>query len=136
MWYLANPENNRKVVERAPGEWWCEHSGSRVPKPVRRFVFQARIVDQGGEAFCQVFDDAGQALLRQTADQLAEARQGDRPEAFKAALRAACWETWSLRLRLTVQEYNGELRKRYAVADVQPMDWALESRRMIQALQG
>jgi hypothetical protein len=53
---------------------------------------------------------------------------------FSAALTGAAWGEWVLRLKAQAQEYQGEARVRYAVADIKPVDWAVESRRLLEGL--
>lgn len=42
LYYAANPDNNRKVVEQGPGQWYCEYSGTTLPTMVRRYILQVR----------------------------------------------------------------------------------------------
>jgi replication factor A1 len=133
LWYLAAPDpeaNNRKVVEQGPGAFFCEANGRTYARAVRRYIFQARLIDASGELPVQVFNEQGEALLGMTADALSELRERD-PPAFAAALRRACWTQWALRLKAAAQEYNGEVRARYAVVEARAFDFAAETRRLL-----
>lgn len=56
------------------------------------------------------------------------------PATFNALLSDASWTEWVLRIKAQAQEYNGEIRKRYAVADIKPMDYNLEARRTLDLI--
>eukprot|EP00887_Chlorella_sp_A99_P001665 scaffold8.g1665.t1 len=96
MWYTANPENGRKVVEQAPGVYYSEYDGKTVPVMVRRYVMRVK--------------------------------------RYAAVLRNATWTDWVLRLKASTQEYNGEQRQQYVVADMKPMSYATESRRLLELI--
>lgn len=44
LYYPANPENNRKVVETGDGQWYCEFSGTTLPSMVRRYILQVSLL--------------------------------------------------------------------------------------------
>ncbi|KAL6771853.1 RFA3 [Auxenochlorella protothecoides x Auxenochlorella symbiontica] len=135
LYYAANPENNRKVVEQGPGQWYCEYSGTTLPSMVRRYILQAKVVDESGECFVQVFNDQAQELLGMSADDLAALKDAE-PSRFLATLKAASWKDWALRVKASAQEYNGEQRQRFALAEIKPLDFAAESRRMLSLISG
>ena len=63
-----------------------------------------------------------------------EIRESD-AAAYKAALVQSQWNEWTMRVKCQAQEYNGEIRKRYAIIDAQPVNYAKESRRILQLIE-
>ena len=132
MWYLACPENNRKVVEQ-DGGFFCEYDGRTYAKATRRYIMQARFTDASGELPVQIFNDQAEILLGRTADDVSDVRDSD-PARFSALLHSATWTEWVLRLKSQAQEYNGETRQRYAVVEIKPMDYVVETKRALEAI--
>lgn len=133
MWYMACPENNRKVTEQGPGQYYCEYDGKTYPTMTRRYIMQVKVADVSGESYVQVFNDQAEQLLGSTADELAAMREGG-GGAYEAALRRATWTQWVLRLKAQAQEYNGEQRQRLSVAELRPADFVSESRYLLSEI--
>lgn len=135
MWYLACPENNRKVVEQDGGGFYCEYDGQTYSTAVRRYIMQARFADDSGELPIQVFNDQAEKLLGQSADALSSVKESNIAR-YTAILKDAAWDEWVLRVKAQAQEYNGEVRQRYAVADIQPIDFVAETKRTLEMILG
>ncbi|KAI7845557.1 hypothetical protein COHA_000848 [Chlorella ohadii] len=133
LYYMANPENNRKVVEQGPGQYYCEYDGTTLSSMVRRYIFNAKVMDESGEAYVQVFNDQAEQLLGMKADELAEIRESD-AKRFQDVLKSALWRDNVLRLKAQAQEYNGETRQRYALQDIRSTDYAAECRRLLSLI--
>jgi replication factor A1 len=133
MWYLACPENNRKVVEQDGGGFYCEYDGQTYSTAVRRYIMQARFADDSGELPIQVFNDQAEKLIGQSADALSSVKESNIAR-YTAILKDAAWGEWVLRVKAQAQEYNGEVRQRYAVADIQPIDFVAETKRTLEML--
>lgn len=134
LYYLACPENNRKVVEQG-GQYYCEYDGRLYPSATRRYIMQAKAMDTTGVLPIQIFNDQAEVLLGKNADDLHAVREKAETE-FSAVLKDAAWTEWVLRIKAQAQEYNGETRQRYAVADMQPLNFVTESRRTLDLIQG
>lgn len=102
LYYLACPENNRKVEEQGPGQFYCDYDGKTYPSAVRRYIMSARLTDGSGELPVQVFNDQAEVLLGKSADDLHELRESD-PARFKALLKDATWTEWVLRVKAQAQ---------------------------------
>lgn len=134
LYYLACPENNRKVVEQGPGEFFCEYDGKTYPNAVRRYIASARVIDESGVLPVQIFNDQAETILGKQADRLHDIRESD-PASYKSALAHSTWHEWTMRVKCQAQEYNGEVRKRYAIIDVQPVNYVSETRRILQLIE-
>lgn len=133
LFYMANPENNRKVVEQGPGQYFCEYDGTTLSSMVRRYIFNAKVMDVSGECSVQVFNEQAEQLLEMKADELAELRETDAKQ-FQEVLKSVLWKDNVLRLKAQAQEYQGEVRQRYAIVDIKPFAYAEESRRLLSIL--
>lgn len=51
------PTSPPQVVEQGPGQYFCEYDGTTLASMVRRYIFNARVMDESGEANIQVFND-------------------------------------------------------------------------------
>lgn len=134
LYYLACPENNRKVVEQGPGEYFCEYDGKTYPSAVRRYVASARVIDDSGILSAQIFNDQAEIIFGKQADRMHEIRESD-AAAYKTALAQSQWNEWTMRVKCQAQEYNGEIRKRYAIIEAQPINYAKESKRILQMIE-
>ncbi len=102
LYYLACPDNNRKVTEQAPGEFFCEYDGKMYPHAVRRYIAAARIVDSSGILMTQIFNDQAEIIFGKQADRMHEIRESD-PGMYKAALTKSTWNEWTMRLKCQAQ---------------------------------
>ena len=133
MYYLACPENNRKVVEQGPSEFYCEYDGKTYPTAVRRYVANARVMDSSGMINASLFDEQATAVFGKTADRLHELRE-EAADVYKTALNKATWQEWSFRVKAFANMWEGNLRKKYAVIDAKPINYVAETRRVLAAL--
>ncbi|KAF8058336.1 RPA1B [Scenedesmus sp. PABB004] len=133
MYYLANPENNKKVEPR-DGRYWCEGDARYVDAAQHRYVLQAKVADATREMYVSMFNDQGAALLGCSADELAAKQAGDEA-GFKRAVGGAKWSEWAMTLTARAREYNGERRMRYTVTRMAPVDYAAEGHRLLALIQ-
>lgn len=132
LYYAAAPGNNRKVVEQ-DGEWYCEFDGQKYSTMTRRYIAQARVMDTTGELPVQVFNDQAEMLLGMTADELAAVRESNDVQ-YRDVMKRVMWSEWMVKVKAQTQEYQGEQRQRYAVVELKPVDYAVESRRLLEAI--
>lgn len=57
MYYLANKENNRKVVERDEGTYYCEYDGKTYDTAELRYSVSMKIADFTKECWVNAFND-------------------------------------------------------------------------------
>ncbi|WIA41863.1 hypothetical protein OEZ86_009188 [Tetradesmus obliquus] len=134
MYYLANPENGKKVEPRE-GRFWCEAESRYVDAAQNRYVLTARVADATRETYVNIFNDQGVQLLGASADELAAQRGADEAS-FAGTLAGAKWSEWLMTLAARSREYNGERRMRYTVVRMAPVDYAQEGHRLLQLIQG
>ncbi|KAG2486706.1 hypothetical protein HYH03_014635 [Edaphochlamys debaryana] len=133
MYYLANPENGRKVVDQGGGRFWSEADGRAIEKPEHRYVLGVKLADHTGEAVVQLFNKEAEAVMGMKADELAALKEAG-GEGFAAALRTAQWKPWQVVVMSKAREYNGERRVRHTAHRVDPVDWAAEGMRLVSLI--
>ena len=110
-WYAACPEegNNKKVIERPDGTWFCEGTQKEYAATEYRFILSIKVVDETGAQWLTLFNDQAKQLLGHSADDLQALREGD-TNAYDQIIRQACWSDASYRLRVKAETYNEEQR--------------------------
>ncbi|KAK3282652.1 Replication protein A 70 kDa DNA-binding subunit B [Cymbomonas tetramitiformis] len=107
MYYLACPEEglNYKVVEENGG-YWCEANQKRYPNFKRRYIMSFQAMDNHASCWVSTFNEQAEAILGQTADELAELRECD-SKRYERTLKEACWRSYNMRFKVKTDEYNG-----------------------------
>ena len=132
-------------MRQADGRLWCEGDGKFVEAAEHRYIFLARVEDESGEAYLNVFNNDGARLLGgKTADELAamkaeeegggENGNGGGEDALRRVLKNAQWTPWVFTVQCKSREYNGERRMRYSVMGAAPVDYREQAARMLAAL--
>ncbi|KAL3141009.1 hypothetical protein ABBQ32_005523 [Trebouxia sp. C0010 RCD-2024] len=135
MYYQACPDNNRKVVEQN-GQWYCEYHGKTYPSMVRRYVTTLQCTDHTAELTLNAFNEQVEGLLGMSADDLAMLKEGnpEKQRQYQALLKKVQWQDFVVRIQTRTREYEGQLRMRYTVQSMKPVEYVAESKRMIEAL--
>lgn len=135
MWYLACPEPgvNNKVVEDN-GRYWCEATQKHYDNFNRRYVVSMKALDSTGDGWLSVFDQQATEILGITADELAQLR--DKADgSYERKIKQACWKEYVVRLSVRTDEYQDVLRKRCMVTRCSPVDFQMESKRLLRLIQ-
>ncbi|KAL0890497.1 hypothetical protein Bca101_014480 [Brassica carinata] len=110
MWYQACKTCSKKVTEAMDSGYWCE-----------------------GEAWFSSFNEEAEKIIGCSADELNKLRsEGGEVNEFQTKLKEATWSSHVFRISVTQNEYNGEKRQRVTVKAVAPVDFAAESRLLLQ----
>jgi len=130
--YVACPETNKKCTEQGNGSWICEannktYSDSEV---VRRYIMSVTTNDETGCQWLTAFDDAGQHLLKQTANDLFQKQEQKDPE-FEGAFAEACFKEYIFKLRCKQETYNDETRLKCMIQTVSPVNFVSESTNLL-----
>ncbi|KAG1661128.1 hypothetical protein FOA52_011858 [Chlamydomonas sp. UWO 241] len=133
LYYMAHPETGRKVVEQSNGSFISESDGKVCDKPQPRYVFQFKLVDATGEVWTNIFGGEAEALLGCTADELV-AQKSESEESVEARIKAAQWNEWAITVSSRTRDYNGERKMRHTVMALKPVDYAKESRRLLDLI--
>ncbi|KAI0345302.1 replication factor-A protein 1 [Trametopsis cervina] len=115
---------NKKVTEQHDG-WKCEKCDRSWPKPSYRFILSMAVADSSGQAWLQGFNDAGQVVFGTSADELMELKERD-DEQFNRAIAKAIGSTFNFTCRAKQETFNEQVRVRYAILKILPLDYRSE----------
>lgn len=135
MYYAACPEegNNKKVVEEN-GKWYCEATQKTYDTCRRRYILRMKVSDASGAGWVNVFHEQACEMLGVDAETLHKLRESD-PAAYERRVKAAQFDTWSLKIKSKTEEYQGESRRRLTVAHCARPDYAAEAKHLLSLIQ-
>eukprot|EP00941_MAST-03F_sp_MAST-3F-sp1_P004723 g4723.t1 len=136
-WYPACPEegNNKKLVQRPDGTWFCEANQKAYDKPEYRYILPLCVSDSSGQQWITAFSDFAQMIVGKSANEMQELMTNDK-EKFEAEMKERIlFRQFVMRLRVKEERYNDQARMRMTIMRCQPVKYVLESRQMISAIQ-
>ncbi|KAG8379305.1 hypothetical protein BUALT_Bualt07G0074600 [Buddleja alternifolia] len=134
MWYRACKTCNKKVTEAFGSGYWCEGCQKNEQDCSLRYIMVVKVSDASGEAFLSVFNDQAEKIIGCTADELNELKSQDGGNDFQMKLKEATWVPHLFRVSVATNEYNNEKRQRITIRAVAPIDYATESKYLIEEI--
>ncbi|CAH8388066.1 unnamed protein product [Eruca vesicaria subsp. sativa] len=133
MWYRGCKTCNKKVTEAMDSGYWCEGCQKKDDECSLRYIMAVKVSDSTGEAWFSAFNDEAEKMIGCTADELnmLKSEEGEGNE-FQTKLKEATWSSHLFRVSVSQQEYNSEKRQRITVRGVAPVDFAAETRLLLQ----
>ncbi|OCH92109.1 replication factor-a protein [Obba rivulosa] len=117
---------HKKVVEVTDG-WRCEKCSVTHEKPQHRYIVSAAVADWSGQLWFQGFHDAGQVIFGMTADELVEIRENNDSQ-YQNVLERAVGSTYNFVCRAKQDSYNDNIRTRYGISRIEPLNYAEEGK--------
>uniref|UniRef100_A0A2N9HEW6 Replication protein A subunit n=1 Tax=Fagus sylvatica TaxID=28930 RepID=A0A2N9HEW6_FAGSY len=108
MWYRACKTCNKKVTEALGAGYWCEGCQKNDEECSLRYIMVVRVSDASSEALVSLFNDDAEKIVGCSADELDKLKSQN--------------------------EYNNEKRQRITVRAVAPVDFAAESRFLLEEI--
>ncbi|KAL5544628.1 hypothetical protein UlMin_008412 [Ulmus minor] len=135
MWYRACKTCNKKVTEAIGSGYWCEACQKNDEECSLRYILLVKVSDASGEAFVSAFNEEGEKIIGCSADELDKMKPQDGEEnLFQVKLKQATWVPHLFRVSVTQNEYNNEKRQRITVRAIAPVDFAAESRFLLEEI--
>ncbi|XP_051115840.1 replication protein A 70 kDa DNA-binding subunit B [Andrographis paniculata] len=134
MWYRACKTCNKKVTEAVDAGYWCEGCQKNEQDCNLRYIMVVKVSDATGEAYFSVFNEQAEKIIGCTADELNELRSQDGESSYQMKLKEAMWRAQLLRVSVTPHEYNNEKRQRITVRSVAAVDYAAESKYLLEQI--
>ncbi|CAH8270432.1 unnamed protein product [Arabidopsis lyrata] len=133
MWYRACKTCNKKVTEAMDSGYWCEGCQKKDQECSLRYIMAVKVSDSTGETWFSAFNDEAEKIIGCTADELnnLKSEEGEVNE-FQTKLKETTWSSHLFRISVSQQEYNSEKRQRITVRGVSPIDFAAETRLLLQ----
>ncbi|RZC59909.1 hypothetical protein C5167_007208 [Papaver somniferum] len=133
MWYQACKTCNKKVTTGHVSGYFCDGCQKNVDKYSLRYILALRVSDPSGEAWVSTFNDQAEKILGCSADELDKIKQQDEKE-FHLKLKQATWTPHLFRVSVAQNEYNGEKRQRITIRAEAPLDFAVESKYLLEEM--
>ncbi|KAK7388866.1 hypothetical protein VNO78_23693 [Psophocarpus tetragonolobus] len=135
MWYRACKTCNKKVIESVDSGYWCEGCQKSDEQSSLRYIMVARVSDASGEGFISIFNEEAEKIVGCSADDLDNLKsQEGEDNPYQLTLKQATWAPHLFRVSVTQNEYNSEKRQRITARAVVPVDFAAESRLMLEEI--
>ncbi|CAE6422825.1 unnamed protein product [Rhizoctonia solani] len=133
MYPACGSDNCSKKVTEVHDGWRCEKCEKSFPKPNYRYIMSLSVADYTQTAWLQVFNDPGELILGMTASELHELKE-ENEASYIAAIEKATSQTWIFQCRAQQSTYQDQSRVRYGVNRAHKVDYAEESRALLEAI--
>ncbi|KAK9278051.1 hypothetical protein L1049_027609 [Liquidambar formosana] len=133
MWYRACKTCNKKVTDAIGSGYWCEGCQKNDEECSLRYIMVVKVSDASGEAWVSVFNEQAEQIIGCSADELdkLESQEGDQ-NLYQLKLKEATWVPYLFRVSVVQNEYMNEKRQRITAKSVAPVDFAAESRLLLE----
>ncbi|XP_043704466.1 replication protein A 70 kDa DNA-binding subunit B [Telopea speciosissima] len=133
MWYRACKTCNKKVTETVGSGYWCEGCQKNDEECSLRYIMVVKVSDPSGEAWLSVFNEQAEKIIGCTADELDRMKSEDM-DAYNLKLKEATWVPHLFRVSVAQNEYMNEKRQRITARTQALLDFAAESRYLIEEI--
>ncbi|VVA27628.1 PREDICTED: replication [Prunus dulcis] len=135
LWYRACKTCNKKVTEAIGSGYWCEACQKNDEECSLRYILVARVTDASGEAYLSLFNEEAERVIGCSADELDKLKSQEGEEnVYQLKLKQATWVPHLFRVSVSQNEYNNEKRKRITARAVAPVDFAAESKFLLEEI--
>ncbi|KAK9278587.1 hypothetical protein L1049_028159 [Liquidambar formosana] len=133
MWYRACKTCNKKVTDAIGSGYWCEGCQKNDEECSLRYIMVVKVSDASGEAWVSVFNEQAEQIIGCSADELdkLKSQEGDQ-NLYQLKLKEATWVPYLFRVSVVQNEYMNEKRQRITAKSVAPVDFAAESRLLLE----
>ncbi|XP_031489389.1 replication protein A 70 kDa DNA-binding subunit B [Nymphaea colorata] len=133
MWYRACKTCNKKVTEAIGSGYWCEGCQKNDVESSLRYIMVVRVTDSSGEAYVSTFNEQAEKIIGCTADELEMIKSEDE-KSYQSKLKEATWMPHLFRVSVVQSEYMNEKRQRITVRAEAPVDWAAETKHLLEKI--
>ncbi|XP_027121735.1 replication protein A 70 kDa DNA-binding subunit B-like [Coffea arabica] len=134
MWYRACKTCNKKVTEAIGSGYWCEGCQKDDNECSLRYIMVVKVSDASDEAWLSVFNEEAEKILGCSADELNKLKTEEGETSYQMKLKEATWVPHLFRVSVTPHEYNNDRRQRITVRAIVPLDYAAESRYLMEEI--
>ncbi|PWA96587.1 replication factor-A protein [Artemisia annua] len=134
MSYRACKTCNKKVTESMDSGYWCDTCQKNESDCSLRYILSAKFSDVSGAAWFSVFSDDAEKIIGCSADDLDKMKSQDDSSEYQTQLKKASWVPHLFRVMVQPREYNNEKKQRITVKAVTPVDFAAESKFLLEEI--
>eukprot|EP01126_Amoeba_proteus_P050374 TRINITY_DN5945_c0_g1_i2.p1 TRINITY_DN5945_c0_g1~~TRINITY_DN5945_c0_g1_i2.p1 ORF type:complete len:167 (+),score=36.72 TRINITY_DN5945_c0_g1_i2:1039-1539(+) len=139
LYYISCPNEGckfKKVLQRDDGTWFCERCNqvySSEEGLVPRYVLTLNVADFSAMAWCNMFNEVGQILLKVDAATIKALRENN-DLAFEHLFLSCCYQEWIMKLKSNVDYYKDEARMKSTILWMEPVDYVHESKNLLNKI--
>ncbi|KAK1427233.1 hypothetical protein QVD17_15916 [Tagetes erecta] len=134
MYYQACKVCKKKVTQEIGSGYWCQECQKTYPDCSLRYIMSAKFSDASGGAWFSLFSDEAEKIIGCSADKLHELKSQDDASDFQTQLKKVTWVSYLFRVMVAQKEYNNEKRQRITVKSVASVDFAAESKLLLEEI--
>lgn len=120
----------KKVYKNEFGEYRCEKCDKTSYDCNYRYMISVNISDSTGQLWGTLFNDQAVLLLGLTSDQFREMAENDANQS-QMFIKKFLYKDYIIKLRSRQDNYNDEVRIRYNISDMRPVNYAEEAKKNI-----
>lgn len=134
--YMMCPEDRcgKKVVDENNGTYRCEKCNKTYNNFKWAYMVNAEIADTTGNQWISLFRNEAEAMLGVTAEEFGNHRMNQNENIIEDIVRKAMNREYIFKLRVKADQYNDERRLRFTVMSLEPIDWSVLGRRLIDEI--
>ncbi|KAL7507216.1 hypothetical protein ACHAXN_005576 [Cyclotella atomus] len=141
-WYTAcansgEPcKNMYKATQTSDGNWHCDKCQQTYPNCVRRFIVSACVADDSATTWVSLYNEQMELMFNGvTADQLyTEFADTGSKDSYDSAFLKATYTEWIVTCKVKQELVGDETRTKTSVVRMSPVDYAKESKNLLNAL--
>lgn len=126
----SNEGCNKKVVDLQNGEYRCEKCNKSSRDFKYRMILQMNVGDETDTTWATCFQDQGEMIVGMKANELGALMEEDESK-FNETLKNVNFLSFFMKLRVKMEKYNDEERRKCTVMNVSPVSHADYARKLI-----
>ncbi|XP_021715030.1 replication protein A 70 kDa DNA-binding subunit A-like [Chenopodium quinoa] len=131
---IGDRQCSKKVTKSGNTRWVCDRCNQEFEECDYRYLLQAQIQDHSGVTWVTAFQEAGEEILGCSAKELYTLKSEEQDERFAEAIRSKIFVPFLFKLKVKEETYGEEQRVKTAVIRADRVDFAAESRFLIDMI--
>lgn len=133
LWFAACTKCGKKALGEESSGFSCEACGWSGDTASYRYIVALRIEDGSAATIATAFQEQAHKILDKSADEL-KAIKDQSKDAFDAAIQAAVWKRYSLRLRLKGETYQGQHKTKLSIVGASPVNFVADGKKLLSQI--
>lgn len=136
LFYEACPNENcnKKISMEDNGIYRCEKCNYTFDKCNYRYMINIHIGDFTGQIWATIFDESGKILFGNTAEELKQIGESN-PEDLHNLIKGIYSKEFQFKIKNKEENYGGDIKLRTNCLEIIPVDYLLETKKMLEAIE-
>ncbi|XP_021750089.1 replication protein A 70 kDa DNA-binding subunit A-like [Chenopodium quinoa] len=131
---IGDRQCSKKVTKSGNTRWVCDRCNQEFEECDYRYLLQAQIQDHSGVTWVTAFQEAGEEILGCSAKELYTLKSEEQDEMFAEAIRSKIFVPFLFKLKIKEETFGEEQRVKTTVIRADRVDFAAESRFLIDMI--